>query len=80
MGLWLDVHHDFEAGAMSYHDIVAAVAAMAWEYPYFTWDEAGLGLGPWMPDAENMGTDGFSTWGQRLTSVEPNALRIINNY
>jgi hypothetical protein len=30
---------------MSYHDIVAAVAAMAWEYPYFTWDEAGLGPG-----------------------------------
>ena len=26
---------------MSYHDIVAAVAAMAWEYPHFTWDEAG---------------------------------------
>ena len=45
MGLWPDVHHDFEAGAMSYHDIVAAVAAMAWEYPYFTWDEAGLGPG-----------------------------------
>lgn len=30
---------------MSYHDIVAAVAAMAWEYPSFTWDEAGLGPG-----------------------------------
>ena len=30
---------------MSYHDIAAAVAAMAWEYPFFTWDEAGLGPG-----------------------------------
>lgn len=39
---------------MSYHDIVAAVAAMAWEYPYFTWDEAGLGPGSGSGDAENM--------------------------
>lgn len=39
---WYSFQHTFSlAGAMSYHDIVAAVAAMAWEYPYFTWDEAG---------------------------------------
>ena len=29
------------ATAMSYEEILRAVATVAWEYPYFTWDEAG---------------------------------------
>ena len=30
-----------QASVMSYWDIVNAVATVAWEFPYFTWDEAG---------------------------------------
>ena len=30
-----------QASVISYWDIVNAVATVAWEYPYFTWDEAG---------------------------------------
>ncbi|CAJ1383010.1 unnamed protein product [Effrenium voratum] len=26
---------------MSYDSVVRKVAEMAWEYPFFTWDEAG---------------------------------------
>ena len=40
---------------MSYDSVVRKVAEMAWEYPFFTWDEAGAarrvggggGVGAW---------------------------------
>eukprot|EP00434_Breviolum_minutum_P006704 symbB.v1.2.005917.t3/scaffold347.1/size224350/12 len=39
---WYSFQHTSSlASVISYWDIVNAVATVAWEYPYFTWDEAG---------------------------------------
>ncbi|CAK9068623.1 unnamed protein product [Durusdinium trenchii] len=39
---WYSFQHTATlARQMSYEDVVRAVATVAWEYPYFTWDEAG---------------------------------------